>query len=297
MRRRRLSTTWGGDARGGRRRSACAAVVAGLVAVGVPAVAASAQEVAGPPARTAVEQRPIGGGQEASAREATPLGAAPSQRGGGAPAASGLGAARTVMSLGVVLGLAIAAAAVAKRLLRVQGGLAAAVGAGGAAPSGILEVLGRYPIARGQKLILLRLDRRVLLLSHVAPSRLSRGGGFTTLCEIADPDDVASILTKCRDAEGESLAAKFQSLLGRYGGTGGADEVDEEDADPPALRTVRLGPEGDRAELWDDRPMRLVSEPSRDRGEPDAVSAIRRRLEAMRAAWGAGSGAGAGGRA
>ncbi len=281
MRRRSLSGTWGGGARGGRGRLPCVAIAAGLVVAGALSSAASAQEVAGPMPRAAVEQRPIGG-HESVSREAAPLGAAPAGQGGAA--AGGLGAARTVLSLGVVLGLAIAAAAAAKRLARAQGGLAAAVGAGGVAPAGILEIIGRYPIARGQKLILLRLDRRVLLLSHVAPSRLSRGGGFSTLCEITDPDDVASILTKSRDAEGESLAAKFQSLLGRYGGDGAAEEMDEEDADPPELRTVKLGPEGDRAELWDDRPMRLVA-------EPDAVSEIRRRLEAMR------GGAGAGGRA
>ena len=68
-----------------------------------------------------------------------------------------------------------------------------ALGPAGRAPSGVLEVLGRYPAGRGTLLILLRLDRRVLL---VAQSGGRTGTGMTTLCEIDDPASVASLLAK-----------------------------------------------------------------------------------------------------
>src|SRR5690606_28859406 len=48
MRRRSLSGTWGGGARGGRGRLPCVAIAAGLVVAGALSSAASAQEVAGP---------------------------------------------------------------------------------------------------------------------------------------------------------------------------------------------------------------------------------------------------------
>lgn len=134
--------------------------------------------------------------------------------------APGAGAApaepSTIMSmlvpLGVVLGVIIACAAIFKRVVVGNGSIAAAFGAGGRAPSGVLEVLGRFPIARGQTLVLLKLDRRVLLVGHCAPTR-GGSGGFQTICELADPEDVASILMKVNEGSGDSLSAKFNELL------------------------------------------------------------------------------------
>jgi hypothetical protein len=88
----------------------------------------------------------------------------------------------------------------------------AALGAGGRAPSGILEVLGRYPVGRGSTLILLKMDRRVLLLCQGRGGKLG-GTTMTTLTEVTDAEDVASILLKVRDEEGDTLASKFQGLL------------------------------------------------------------------------------------
>jgi len=258
----------------------------GLVAAVVCALAGGA--VAGENS----DSRPLGGGA-ASAAESRPLGGV-----GATEVSSGLGLGRTALALGFVVALAVGAGAVVKRAARAQGGLAAAMGAGGSAPSGILEVLGRYPIARGQKLLLLRVDRRVLLLSHVAPGRATRGGGMTTLCEITDPEEVASILTQARDAEGESLSARFRAMLAGYGH--GEDVPEDEEAnEPDPGRVVTLGPVGmgtvpaaqvpDRAELWDDRRIgaapAVLSSGGGERGN-DAVEAIRRRLEVMRRAAG-----------
>ncbi|MFM9958290.1 MAG: FliO/MopB family protein [Phycisphaerales bacterium] len=85
-------------------------------------------------------------------------------------------------------------------------GLAAQLGPSGRAPQGLLEVLGRYPVSRGHSLVLLKLDRRVLLLGQ-SPA------GFTALSELTDPEDVASVLTKAADADGASMSRRFSELL------------------------------------------------------------------------------------
>lgn len=115
---------------------------------------------------------------------------------------------RTLFATGLVIGLAILLRTGVRRISARGGGLASQLGAGGRAPSGLLMVLGRFPIARGQTLVLLKIDRRVLLLCQ-GPS------GFQTLTEITDPEEVASLLVKSRDEEGESLASRFTSMLHR----------------------------------------------------------------------------------
>jgi flagellar biogenesis protein FliO len=166
-----------------------------------------------------------------------PLGVPRSTDTGAVPAAIAPGAGgtiRTAGALAVVLGLIFAGAHVFKRTVARSPSLAAAMGASGRAPAGIIEIIGRYPIGRGTTLVLLRIDRRVLLLSQSAAGAgrgLLRAGGSSlgTLCEITDADEVASLLAKARDEDGESIAAKFQSILRGAG----ADDVP---ADEPAAR-------------------------------------------------------------
>lgn len=117
---------------------------------------------------------------------------------------------RTGGALAAVLSVAVALAWFTKRLARTRGTLSAAIGPGGASPSGVLEVLGRYPLSRGITLILLKIDARVLLVSQ----SLSRAGcAMQTLCEITEPEQVASILLKASQSERSSIADRFQSLL------------------------------------------------------------------------------------
>lgn len=131
------------------------------------------------------------------------------------PASAGLGVTRTILSLSVVVALILLIAGVVKKLSGRVGGLAAAIGAGGKAPSGILSILGRYPLDRGTTLILLRVDRRVLLLSQTRTR--SRFGAATTsiatLSEFTADTDVASIVAKASAAEGKSPSQRFQDAL------------------------------------------------------------------------------------
>lgn len=141
---------------------------------------------------------------------------------------------RTAGALALVIALAIGARAVARRIGLMTPGIIGSLGPGGRAPSGLLEVLGRYPVARGQTLVLLRLDRRVLLVSQGT-------GGFAPLCEITDPDDVASILVKARDDDGESQAARFNELLRQVEQDPSLSGDDEMESRPTTPRGAGFG--------------------------------------------------------
>jgi len=80
--------------------------------------------------------------------------------------------------------------------------------AGGGRPSGVLEVLGRYPIARGQQLVLLRLVSRVVLLHQTR-------NGLSTLSEVTDADEVAVLLARVEAATRTGHPRRFHGLLAR----------------------------------------------------------------------------------
>lgn len=151
---------------------------------------------------------------------------------------------QTVAALVFVVGLIFVVRMVVQRLAGRSGALAGALGAGGRAPSGVLEVLGRYPVARGQSFVLLRLDRKILLLAQTA-------SGYSTLTEVSDPDDVASLVVKTRDEEGASNAARFNDLLKRMERDPSiiaAERGEEiENAGPPIIQRGHFGTQGVRA--------------------------------------------------
>lgn len=181
---------------------------------------------------------------------------------------------RTAGALLLVLGLIVGLRFALKRAARGGGGVAGQLGAGGRAPSGVLSVLGRYPVARGQMLVLLQLDRRILLVSQ-------SGAGFQTLCEITDPEEVASLLVRTRDEEGDSLAGRFRTLLRRFERDPDIGAVDVEEIEVPSsgARQATYGDVFAESE-------RIGSDaPTRRRAEPegmDAVASLRRRLDSMR---------------
>lgn len=189
--------------------------------------------------------------------EATPLGAPvgsepallDSDRPASSPAA---GTARSVLALGAVITLILGLSWVFKRAARASGGIAGAMGAGGRAPAGIVEVLARYPVGSRQTLVVLRFDRRVLLCSMSSGSR-SAAGGMTTLCELDNPEDVASVLVKTRDEAGDSIARSFERAMSeadlsveRAAGSSIRVRVPDRDADEAVVtRTGGLAPESD----------------------------------------------------
>ncbi len=138
-----------------------------------------------------------------------------------------LGGTQTIIALTGVLTLVFLAAGLFKRYSKLGGGLTSALGAGGRAPSGILQVLGRYPAGKGITLVLLRVDRRVLLVTQskiTGLGRMSGGLSMSVLSEITDPSDVASIVAKASAADGSSPSAHFNAAL---------EEASATDDEPP----------------------------------------------------------------
>ena len=89
----------------------------------------------------------------------------------------------------------------------------------GGRPSGVLEILGRYPLARGQQLVLLRLMSRVVLLHQTRNS-------LSTLSEVTDADEVAALLARVEAATRSGPPGRFHGLLARA--AAGGDEVGHE---------------------------------------------------------------------
>lgn len=120
---------------------------------------------------------------------------------------------RTGGALGAVLALAWGSVRVIRAVARRQGGgLLAALGPAGRAPSGVIEALARYPVGRGATLVLLKLDRRILLVCQTG-GRGGPAGAMSVLTEITDPEEVAAILLRTRDEAGASMDRRFREAL------------------------------------------------------------------------------------
>ncbi len=159
-----------------------------------------------------------------------------SSQGERSASSAGGGWMRSIASVAMVIGLILVLAALAKFVSRRSGSVAAMMGPGGRAPSGVLEVLARYPVGRGQVLVLLRIDRRVLLLSQ---NMAAKGGSFTTLAEFDEPSEVAAILRQTRDEASESVSVRFRQALERFQGN------DDEPDGIERGEIIEVGPRGE----------------------------------------------------
>lgn len=225
----------------GQNRACRAIIAAAVLAVTATIAPAGPGELGGAAPITSEARRESGGDQRplgspaATALAADDRGSAAS---GGVARRNGPGAARVVGALGFVLALIVVVFQAIRRGARARGGLMAAAGPGGRAPSGVLSVLGRYPLARGQTLLLLKLDRRVLLVAQVAGSR--GGPALSTLTEVTDPEEVVTITARC-----EGPAGGFVTQLERFSQEheSGADEAGP--APGASVRSMR-----DRLAAW-----------------------------------------------
>ncbi|MCB9840980.1 MAG: flagellar biosynthetic protein FliO [Phycisphaeraceae bacterium] len=224
---------------------------------------------------------PVAAGGPTDERRPLIPGAGGAVGGGGAPidalGGESVDLTPTLLALVGVVGL-IALVFGGLRLMRGgggRGGLATA-----RAPSGILEVLGRYPLGSGPTLLLLRVDRRVLLLSQARASRLS-GSTLTALCELDDPDEVASILVQARDARDESISARFGALLGGFAAEHAGGDGQGFGARGGSLRALAHG--GVEVSVVDAAGGEGLDEPAAPMARVARSSRLRERLEGMRA--------------
>jgi flagellar biogenesis protein FliO len=79
----------------------------------------------------------------------------------------------------------------------------------------VLEIVGRSPLAHRHQLQLIRLGRRLLLVS-VTPERAE------TLTEITDPDEVNHLISLCRQQQAGSISDSFRQVLHQLGAPAGA---------------------------------------------------------------------------
>lgn len=79
-----------------------------------------------------------------------------------------------------------------------------------ALPNEVIEVLGRAPLAGRQQMHLLRLGRKLVLVS-VTPA------GAETLSEVTDPEEVDRLAGLCQQARPGSATAAFRQMLHAFG--------------------------------------------------------------------------------
>ena len=206
---------------------------------------------------------------------------------------------KPLSALVLVLCIIAVLARLARGISMKHGGLLAAIGAGGRAPSGVLSVLARYPVGRGQTLVLLHLHGRVLL---VCQTQSRSGGGMQTLSEITDPEQIAMLVGKTREHPKASINQDFGAELARseertdrelaaaFGGVQhrafAAREARPKSIGPasaPALAPApapALAPAARRSAVASPR---LVPDADENTNGAMAAAAIRRRLSAMHA--------------
>jgi hypothetical protein len=83
----------------------------------------------------------------------------------------------------------------------------------------VIEILARYPVARSQQLVLLKLARRIVLLHQ-------SGAAMRTLCELSDADEVAGVLARLEAGSNQRGAERFRATLNEF--------MTEHDAKSPA---------------------------------------------------------------
>jgi hypothetical protein len=208
---------------------------------------------------TAAEAMPLG--QGSAPKIAAPAGAKDDKKSTATSGIESLGISRTVIALAGVVGLAFVVSAAVKVAARKRGGVALAMGPAGRAPSGVVMVLARYPVQRGQILVLLKVGPRVLLTCQSKPSRFT-AASMTTLAEFTDPDQVAELVRLTSLHGGEAAAAHaggFDAILRQVGlakpeaaeKVAGRRHVVEEPMrmQPRQEQRIMTAESGDRAEI------------------------------------------------
>jgi hypothetical protein len=87
-----------------------------------------------------------------------------------------------------------------------------------------IEVMGSHVIGPRQRVLLLRVGKRLILVGHSS-------AGMNTLCEIQDPDEVASLLGQLA-AQSSAAARPFSAAMNWARGR--SDEVTAESTQTPA---------------------------------------------------------------
>jgi flagellar biogenesis protein FliO len=149
-----------------------------------------------PTKRTAAAGRPLG---TAAVSEAASDGGGRSLAAGSEPGGAFMDqVVPTALALGATIAAIFGARALVKRFGNGLGG--------GKRPSGVVEVLARYPFARGHHIVLIKVGRRVLVTHQSAQ-------GIQTLSEFTSQAEVADIVARCESGARGTEQFSFDSLL------------------------------------------------------------------------------------
>lgn len=143
---------------------------------------------------------------------------------------------RTVLSellpTGLALGATLLVIVLARSAVKRFGGGAVA----GKRPQGVVEILARYPVARGQQVVLLKVGRRVIVAHQGAQ-------GMQTLSEFAGETEVADLLARCEAGARAASPFSFDALLRQSGAAGESRRETRRDARehlPPSVRDAEI---------------------------------------------------------
>lgn len=128
--------------------------------------------------------------------------------GANASSASGaMEATRVIAALSAVIGLIFAVRWAGRRFLGISGG-----GPTGTCAGGAVRVLSRTTLSPKQQLMLLQVGKRVVLVANT-------GLQMNALCEISDPEEVASLVGEAQAKPDRVVGAagSFLSAFGRAG--------------------------------------------------------------------------------
>ncbi|MCI0631620.1 MAG: flagellar biosynthetic protein FliO [Phycisphaerales bacterium] len=145
-----------------------------------------------------IESRPLGGsGGAAGAKPAAAMSETANGPRGASPAGNEL--MRVAGAMVIVVGLLLGVRLVLRRV---------GTGIGGAMRGeGAIEIVARYPVARGQRLLLVRLANRIVLVHQ-------SGSSMTALSEIAEPAEVEEVLSQVGGSGGSGAGQRVASLFG-----------------------------------------------------------------------------------
>lgn len=101
--------------------------------------------------------------------------------------------------------------------------------------SGVIQVLCRSPLSPKQRLLLVQVGRRIVLVADC-------GTQMNALCEITDPDEIAALAGQIQQRKTDSSTNAFLSLVGRA-------STQFEEAEKPSQEPTGSAPAGQDADL------------------------------------------------
>jgi flagellar biogenesis protein FliO len=195
---------------------------------GAPKVEATAAPLDGPVAVTEIEDAPIRGRSHVAEETKETKGADKTASGGSSFAVpSGvMNALQVAAALTVVVGLIFIGKALAKKFVP---------GAKAGNGKGVIEVLARYPLAKNQSLVLVRIGSQIVTLNQGKESSQS-------VLVISDANEVAKILGQVTGESPNSIQAGFNKLLAnaRMDLSDPANEPEREDFEMRSMEPENL---------------------------------------------------------